>query len=142
MVEGNPNPRILRFFCATPPTPKYAPAPADEEEDVDSPSVRAPIGPGLALNAPTSKSDIDKRGVDASLACACACVESLSLLTLDLDDFDNDFLDFWALSPPPSGFCSSSSYPCLLSSSLSRRPSSSPCPSPFHPSSSPSHLPP
>ena len=22
MVEGNPNPKILHFFCATPPTPK------------------------------------------------------------------------------------------------------------------------
>ena len=39
---GNHNPRIPRVFCATPPTPKYAPdlTPADEEEEVDSSSVR------------------------------------------------------------------------------------------------------
>jgi hypothetical protein len=69
MVEGNPNPKILHFFCAT---PKCAPAlaPADEAEEVDSPSVRA----GLALNAPTSKLDVDKRGVHAP----CPCAESFS----------------------------------------------------------------
>ena len=101
IVEGNPNPTILRFFCATPPTPKYDPAPANEAEEVDSSIVRAAIGRELALNAPTSKLDVERRSVDASLA--WACVESLSLLDLDLEDFDDDFLDFLASSPRLSG---------------------------------------
>jgi hypothetical protein len=89
MVEGKPNPKILRFFCATPPTPKCAPAPAD-------PSVRDPTG--LALNAPTSKLDVDRRSVDASLACPCA--ESLTLVDFDFDDLD--FFDFFPSSAAPS----------------------------------------
>jgi hypothetical protein len=101
IVGGNPNSTILHFFCAIPPTPKYDPAPADEAEEVDSSIVRAAIGRELALNAPTSKLDVERRGVDASLA--WACVESLSLLDLDLEDFDDDFLDFLASSPRLSG---------------------------------------
>jgi hypothetical protein len=65
---------------------------ADEEEEVDSPSIRAPTRSGVALSVSTLKLDVERRSVDASLAVACPCAESLSLLNLNLEDFDDDAL--------------------------------------------------